>query len=63
VPLEALAYQLITAPLDDALMVSVPAPQRALFTPVGRAGRRFIVAGTGVRDADTSPVDVFRASA
>jgi hypothetical protein len=37
VPPEALAYQSITAPLDDALMVTVPAPQRELLTPVGLA--------------------------
>jgi hypothetical protein len=56
-----LAYQSITAPLDEALIVTVPLPQRALFTPVGLAGKVFTVANTAVRAADRQPVVLFRA--
>jgi hypothetical protein len=47
-----------------ALKVTVPVPQRALLLAlVGAAGIAITVAVTGVRDADTQPVVLFRACA
>jgi hypothetical protein len=47
VPPEALAYQSITAPEGGvALMVTVPASQRAWPTPTGLAGTELTVAVT-----------------
>jgi hypothetical protein len=44
-------------------MVTVPAPQRALPTPVGTSGSGFTVAGTAVRVAEVQPVVALRAAA
>jgi hypothetical protein len=56
-PLEAL-YQSITAPLEDALRVTVPEVvlQRTPAVTVGLAGTAFTVAVTATREADTQPV-------
>jgi hypothetical protein len=58
-PLAAL-YQSITAPLEDAMSVTVPVPQREAAVTVGLAGTAFTVAVTATR-ADVQPVEVLRA--
>jgi hypothetical protein len=58
-PVEA-AYQSITEPavVVEALMTTVPVPQRELATPFGVPGNGFTVATTAVRASDTSPEEV-----
>jgi hypothetical protein len=62
-PPVAALYQSITAPLDVALIATVPVPQREPAVPVGLAGTVFTVACTALREVDTQPVVLLRASA
>ena len=60
VPPVAAAYQSTVSPAPTlADIVTVPVPHLELPAGVGTLGIEFIVAVTGVLDADTQPVVVF----
>ena len=61
-PVEVVYQSMVQPPGAVALKVTVPEPQRALLlAPVGALGALFTVPLTANRDADTQPVEVFRA--
>ena len=61
-PVELVYQSMVQPPGAVALKVTVPESQRLLaLAPVGAAGTLFTVPLTANRDADTQPVEVFRA--
>ena len=61
-PIDKKYQSMVQPPGAVALKVMVPGPQRVLLlASVGAAGLLFTVPLTASRDADTQPVEVFRA--